>query len=826
MKYSFCDRLTPPPVTRPFDFGRALDVIALKPRRGEDYAFAVVIEPETEGDAAFTFSPLTCDDCIIPGTSFECINTGGIDHRGNPFTSVVHAAAGEQRILWFTLRVPVSAAEGDYTGFLSLTCGKESAGIPVQAAISGEVCDHGWGEPEKLTRLRWLDSDLGQTGEITRPFTKPVLTDNTVSILGRTVTVGRSGLPSVITSSFTKNIVTGHESRKISSGFSMLIELPGRPVTDTKDFEILSRTTGTFGDGIRFTTRAASDLFETETVCCVEYDGFVSCKTALTAKSPLETDDISLCYTMEPGFDSLFIGLGREGGAAPEKHDFIWDSEKHQNSLWMGGVNGGIRCELHGENFAEPLVNIYYRHRKLRMSESFANPDENGRIRGGIGMVKDSRGAHVRIYSGRRSMKAGKTLHFDFTLLVTPVKEMDMNRRLRTRYYHGGCNPDEAFAAGATHMIVHHASKVNPYINYPFRTDDRFLPVIRRAHELGLGFKPYYTVREQSDKTHEMDALLTLGEELFPHAVGGQGSVLWENEENLRPFVERFGKQLIPAWPTEYDISVIVNGQSRWANYYVEGMKYLCDHLGIDGIYIDDTANDRYTLRRVRRVLDADGRGDCPGDGKDGPRLIDMHTWNHFNGLAGYANCLNLYMTLLPFIDSVWIGESFDHHLKSPEYWMTEIAGTPYGTTSELLVQAADTGAARHRGMLFGITLRLPWSATDNDIWNFIKKYRLEDSELWGFWNDETPVGTGCPDVRASVFVGSEYSVIAAASWADSGRQVKLTLSIDGFDIRDAFIPAIDGYQSASVFEGILDIPKDGGVILVVPRRRQPANDI
>ena len=76
------------------------------------------------------------------------------------------------------------------------------------------------------------------------------------------------------------------------------------------------------------------------------------------------------------------------------------------------------------------------------------------------------------------------------------------------------------------------------------------------------------------------------------------------------------------------DISVITTPDSRWNNYYLAGLDWMVKNLEVDGIYIDDSALDRKTLQRARRILDADGKR----------RLIDIHSWNHMNQWAGYAN--------------------------------------------------------------------------------------------------------------------------------------------------------------------------------------------
>ena len=97
-------------------------------------------------------------------------------------------------------------------------------------------------------------------------------------------------------------------------------------------------------------------------------------------------------------------------------------------------------------------------------------------------------------------------------------------------------------------------------------------------------------------------------------------------------------------------------------------------NLGVDGIYIDDSALDRKTLQRARRILDADGKR----------RLIDIHSWNHMNQWAGYANSLHLYTELLPYIDRTWIGEGFKAD-NSVDFWLVEMSGIPFGLLSETL---------------------------------------------------------------------------------------------------------------------------------------------
>jgi hypothetical protein len=67
-------------------------------------------------------------------------------------------------------------------------------------------------------------------------------------------------------------------------------------------------------------------------------------------------------------------------------------------------------------------------------------------------------------------------------------------------------------------------------------------------------------------------------------------------------------------------------------------------------------------------------------------RLIDLHTWNHFNNWAGFVNNLTIYMEILPYLDRLWLGEGFDASRVSPGFWLVEMSGLPFGLMSEIQV--------------------------------------------------------------------------------------------------------------------------------------------
>src|SRR5208337_4992048 len=67
------------------------------------------------------------------------------------------------------------------------------------------IAESGTGEAWRLARLKWLDSDIGESETVvTRPFTPIRVNENarTLDILGRRITLGPDGIPSQYTSYF------------------------------------------------------------------------------------------------------------------------------------------------------------------------------------------------------------------------------------------------------------------------------------------------------------------------------------------------------------------------------------------------------------------------------------------------------------------------------------------------------------------------------------------------------------------------------------------------------------------------------------------------
>ena len=288
---------------------------------------------------------------------------------------------------------------------------------------------------------------------------------------------------------------------------------------------------------------------------------------------------------------------------------------------WIGDINLGLQSSFRDENYERPLNTNFYHEKPLKMPPSWYNDGK-----GGINLARTENEYSIRAYTGERQLEKGETLNFNIQFLITPFRPIDTKTQWKTRYYHRFEPIDSILEYGGNTINVHHATDINPYINYPFMTPGIMKEYIDEAHSKDAKVKIYYTVRELSNICPEIWALKSLGNEILSYGPGGGYSWLQEHLDG----------NYIAAWfvPDWKDAAVINSGVSRWHNYYLEGLNWLVSHVGIDGLYIDDVAFDRSIMKRVKKIL---LRGN-PG------AMIDLHSANQFNPRDGFANSANLYM--------------------------------------------------------------------------------------------------------------------------------------------------------------------------------------
>ncbi len=752
--------------------------------RGEYYSFQLGVWAARRGlaDLGVTLTDLVRagGGGTISRSASTCFNLGGVDWQGRPFATPLAVDSGAVQPIWCGVQVPDRAPPGTYTGTATVSAGGErETRIPVSLRVLQDtIRNAGDDEPWRLSRLRWLDSRLGAEDAPIAPFTPVAVRGDTVAFLGRDLTLGALGLPVSIRSRFTMEMTdTSGPPREILAGPMALVaeDADGR-VLDWRPGDRRAAVRSAGGAAATWRAGGRAGALRMEVEGRAEFDGHVAFRVALTADDTLALRDIRLEIPIAREVARYMMGMGRKGGVRPASFDWAWNVRHNHDGAWIGDVNAGLQFSLRDDRYRRPLNTNFYLSQPLVMPASWENGGKGGcRLR-----ERDAATYLVACFSGARILRPGERQRYDLVLLVTPFKPLDTRGQWDTRYFHAFAPLDSVAALGANTVNVHHATPINPWINYPFLRPEAMRSYVDDAHARGMRVKIYYTVRELTNRAPELFALRSLGHEVFSTGPGGGFSWLQEH----------LGGDYLPAWhvPEIKDAAIINTGISRWHNFYVEGLRWLVENVGIDGLYIDDVAFDRSVMQRVRRVLDG-GRGEGA--------LIDLHSANQFNERDGFVNSANLYLEHFPYVNRLWFGEYFDY-AAGPDYWMVEVSGIPFGLMGEML----EKGGNPWRGMLYGMTNRLPWSGDPRPLWEVWDRFGIQESRMVGYWVPTNPVRTGREDVLATSYLREGRALVALGSWAEDTVRVRLQVDWPalGLDPRTARARAIRDFQPAAEF--------------------------
>ncbi|NQT39727.1 MAG: hypothetical protein HQ581_19685, partial [Planctomycetes bacterium] len=398
-----------------------LGVFASQERLEKLHATADELRPSQPGAAA------------IEASATRCFNLGGVDCQGRPFHKSLCVEPGKVQALWFGVDVPADARPGQYSGQIHVGDGDKRVSIPLQLEVTEQrLEDHGDSDPNRLSRLRWLDSTIAMDEEPTRPFTPVNLGENEVGCLGRRVRLAETGLPKSIRSHFSPTV-----THLVSTGREMLAA-PVDLVVERNDgtvlpfsggkVEIVKQTPGR----VMWRSNSQSGDLRLDCRAQLEFDGYLDFHLTLTSATDVSVDDVRLEVPFVRDVAKYMMGLGRKGGLRPARHEWRWDPTKRQDRLWIGDVNAGMQCQLRGENYDRPLLNIYYAHKPINLPPAWHNQGQ-----GGVTVCEqgDDR-VLLQAYSGARTIRPGQPLHFDFALMLTPVKPLDTAAHWATRYCH------------------------------------------------------------------------------------------------------------------------------------------------------------------------------------------------------------------------------------------------------------------------------------------------------------------------------------------------------------------------------------------------------
>lgn len=774
--------------------------------RGEYFAFQLgVYALKNLHDVTVHFNYLkTSTGKTIPAKNSSCINTGGVKYDGSVYSNTVNVEEGKVQALWCGIDIPENTAPGIYSGKATVQSSEGSETIKLQIKVSNSVTQNGGiDHPEKMTRLKWLNSTLAQENKVIAPYTPLTVTGNTISMLGRKLLLNDDGLPAQIQTFFTAEMTS-------------IGDKPNNLLTTPAHFHFINNANSESmtwkNAGVQFTKKEdgtvvweaanTSASLKMNVHATLEFDGFIQYRIQIIALQDAAFNDLSFHLPMQKNSAKYLMGLGLKGGTRPDSIQWKWDvAHKNQDGAWIGNVNAGLQFSLRDEHYVRPLNTNFYLQKPLLLPTSWGNENK-----GGINIYDEENAVLVNAYSGSRNLKKGDTLFYNINFLITPFHPINTDFQWSSRFFHAYKPIDTIAATGATTVNIHHATAINPYINYPFIEFKKMKAYIDSAHKKGLKVKIYNTIRELSNKAYEIHALRSLGHEIFSSGKGGGFSWLQEH----------LGDDYIAAWfvPELKDAAIVNSGMNRWHNYYVEGMNWLVQNVGIDGIYLDDVAFDRVTMKRIKRVLTQDAH----------PGILDLHSANQYNKNDGFNNSANLYMEHFPYLNKLWFGEYFDYEKNDPDFFLTEVSGIPFGLMGEML----QDGGNAWRGMIYGMTNRMPWSdnADPRPIWKAWDDFGIKESEMIGYWSDNCPVKTSNEKVLVTVYKKKDAAMISIASWAaaDTSIQLKIDWISLGMNPSNVTItaPEIKNFQPAKTFNMSDTIPveKNKGWLLVIQTKK------
>ncbi len=755
---------------------------------------------------------LTDEKCV-------CFNFLGRDADGVWFAIHRNAAAGEILPLWcgipfedweipangiVELTAEITAANTDHTERVRIVLHVENTTLP----------GNGDNELWRMSRLFWLNSDIAVSDDVIEPYL-PIEHDDrecSLKLLGRKVWTDALGLPSRICSYFNDEGGIGEKAHEIlREGIRLHIEKEGAVRTADKAPVPEKEIKGT-GTTVLRSSAARNDV-AIESHIKYEADGHIDCKIHLTA---LDEGDYSFALQVPVASEiaSTMMGMCYTAGRVPAWWEYKWTTDRVGNMLWLGCVHAGIQVKLmqedefwgHWGDHDSILPEFWHNGGRGKMTVRSLPADSTVLFEG---------------LSGRMHLCAGESRLMHFHILITPFHPIDY-RYHWTQHIAGGTT-DLYRDEGRTIGLNFHASQENPYINYPFVFPDRMKAFVDKYHEDGLRVQIYYTVRELSTYCREIWALRALGDEIYNPDVNSvviSDFFVPENEKISRTgmafspnrwrggawLIEHLTDGYVGAWHQplfngDCDCSVGMQGVSRWHNYYLRGLKWLLDEVGIDSIYLDDIGYDRRIMKRLRRILKASGK---QGD-------VTIHSGDGRMNFYGYVSPINKYMEHFAYADSLWIGEGYKYSEIPYDFYMTEISGIPFGLMNDML----QDGGNPWRGLIYGMTCRLDQKPVVGRILTTLRNFGIEDSRMLGYWHPECPVTAENDQVRATTYIREDGSVmVALATWYPGNGSYLVFVNKEQLGIEgdyEFYAPAIEDFQNEAVFPSGKPIPFEQG---------------
>ncbi len=753
-------------------------------RPGEYYVWqlGVYAAHDALSDIRLTFGDLKRDkgEQRISSDEMTCFNQEGTNWDGKPITFHVDVPKGKLQAMWCGIQVPQDLPAGTYKGSVRLTGGGMSPrDVEVTLHVEGELlADGGDSELWRMSRLRWLNSTIGMDNHPVSPYEGMKIKGKKIKATEKTVKLMENGLPAS---------VCINDREVLRAPIRVIVETDKGSLTlEGGDLKIVREDDGL----VTWTSRVEEDGVVYDCKAWMEYDGYMRYHVRLSSAEAqqLSVRDIRMEIPYTAYSSAYFMGIGFDGGACPESYS--WDWTGLYDSYWMGGVLAGLHTEFRGSTYHGPLMRDYQPQPPM----SWWNEG-----RGRVKMRRGSDGLATVTTSTGETMLTQDGTEFEFALTITPQKPVDTKRQFGIRIFHGDYRQfDKAALDGANICNLHHATTLNPVINYPFIVQEPLKEFIRHEHEEGRMVKLYYTIRELTNHVAEVYALKSLGGEVIASGVGGGAPWLCEHLlEDYRP-----------AWyvtfsPDDCDAAFVQSGFSRWINYYLEGFRWMLQHYEIDGLYMDDVSFDRQVMKRIRKIMMT----------YRPTSQIDLHS----NTAYSHGPACQ-YADFMPYVDRLLFGESFQYNRLKADEWLVTFSGVPFGPMSEML----QDGGNGYLGAVYGATTRLGWPGDAVPVLTQWHRFGIEESRMMGYWDEHCPVKTNDNEVKATVYVKKNCAMIVLGNFSEQEKRVRLTFDWKTLHMNPKrvklYAPQMERYQVERTFaldEDLLIEGKKGWTLIL-----------
>lgn len=309
--------------------------------------------------------------------------------------------------------------------------------IRINLNVSGTVLsDCGDSELWRLSRLRWLNSTMGEEETLLPPYTPLKIKDRTIKCLGREIQFNSLGFPDSIRSN-------GIEILRYPTGMEMLSAGKTRkwkPIS----YRLITSNAAVIEQEYISASGPLTMIVHSKT----EFDGSITFTVSYKTAQQISVQDIQLNIPLSKDITEYMMGIGCIGGYCPEK----WDVNRVQNFVWLGRPD----TELHIKSLYPEDIWPYVNLKDVGFPDSWWN-----RGKGGAKMRQDSDQTLMSIFTGPRILKANVNLEFRYRYIVTPFRAFKRDWSILPGIFKGG-----------NYDVLWHGTPTNPYINYPFTNDD------------------------------------------------------------------------------------------------------------------------------------------------------------------------------------------------------------------------------------------------------------------------------------------------------------------------------------------------------------------